>query len=114
MKERKMLKSRQPKTTKRTRYTRKSTLNGHWDQWIEPKGVAYLTQTFQPYHAIIKNHGPAYVRLYALRGDDMHLPPGKVRGTFFQENLRVENLSATKPALIEFEFVPLSADFGEA
>ena len=96
------------KSHARARKSSTALNNGHWHQLIEPKGAALLAQTFAPCHFVIKNHGPAHVRLYALRGDDMHLPPGKVRGTFFQEHLRVENLSQKDPVLIEFQFLPIA------
>jgi hypothetical protein len=109
MKELKMMKSRNLKAKKPAGHARNSpvTFSGHWHEWIEPKGAALLAQTFQPCHFIMKNHGPPHVRLYALRGDDMHLGPGKVRGTFFYEHLRVENLSGEEAVLIEFQFLPI-------
>ncbi len=88
-----------------------SASNGHWDQWIEPGGVAYLSQMFLPSHFVIKSHGPGYVGLHALAGDDMQLSPGTVRATFFRD-VRVENLSATATR-IEFEFLPLGSDFSQ-
>jgi len=79
---------------------------GHWSQWIEPRGVAFLAQRLTPCHFHIKNHGPEPVRFFAEHGDHLDLPAGKVRATYASSTITVENESE-KWVLIEFEFVPI-------
>jgi len=80
--------------------------SGHWTQTIEPKGSAFLSQTLGPVYFILKNHGPHNVVLTAHQGDLMDLSPGAVRATYARETITVEN-KGEKPALIEFEFMPI-------
>jgi hypothetical protein len=80
--------------------------SGHWTQSIEPKGSAFLSQTLGPVYFVVKNHGPHNVLLTAHQGDLMDLPSGAVRATYARERITVEN-KGDKPALIEFEFMPI-------
>jgi hypothetical protein len=77
-----------------------------WTQWIEPKGAALLSQTLGPIHFVIKNLGAYTIRLVAQYGDQMDLPPGKVRATYAASTITVEN-KGEKWVLIEFEFYPV-------
>jgi hypothetical protein len=79
--------------------------NGHWMQWIEPKGAAFITQTFGPIYFVMKNHGSNDVMLMAQNGDLMDLAPGAVRATYAYGTITVEN-RGEKRVLIEFDFLP--------
>lgn len=79
--------------------------NGHWMQWIEPKGAAFITQTFGPIYFVIKNHGSNDVMLMAQNGDLMDLAPGAVRASYAYGTITVEN-RGEKRVLIEFDFLP--------
>jgi hypothetical protein len=81
---------------------------GHWNQWIEPRGAALLSEIPQRCYFIIKNHGPASVKLVAQHGDLMDLAAGSVRATYAYGMIRVENPSAER-VLIECDFVPIAA-----
>jgi hypothetical protein len=78
----------------------------HWTQWIKPKGAALLSQMLGPIYFVVKNHGSNNVLLMAQRGDLMDLSPGAVRATYAHGTITVEN-RGEKPALIEFEFIPI-------
>ena len=80
--------------------------SGHWTQSIEPNRSAFLSQTLGPVYFVVKNHGPNKVMLIAHHGDLMDLSPGAVRATYARETITVEN-KGEKPALIEFEFMPI-------
>jgi hypothetical protein len=77
-----------------------------WTQWIEPKGVAFLSQTLTPCHLLIKNHGPEAIRFFAEQGDHLDLPADKVRATYAAGTITAENKS-DKWVLIEFELLPI-------
>ena|SRR5208282_1278409 len=79
---------------------------GHWTQWIEPRGVAFLAQRLTPCHFHIKNHGPEPVRFFAEHGDHLDLSAGKVRATYASSTITVEN-GSEKWVLIEFDFLPI-------
>jgi hypothetical protein len=53
----------------------------YWTQWIKPRGAALLSETLGRCYFVIKNHGPASVKLVAAHGDLMDLPAGAVRAT---------------------------------
>ena len=76
-----------------------------WTQRIEPRGAALLSETLGRCYFVIKNHGPASVKLVAAHGDLMDLPAGAVRATHAHGVVRVENGSA-EWVLIEFDFYP--------
>jgi hypothetical protein len=78
----------------------------HWTQWIEPKGAALISEMLLPCHFVVKNYGPETLRLVAVDGDLMDLPPGTVRATYAKGTVRVEN-RGEKSVLIEFEFYPI-------
>jgi hypothetical protein len=80
---------------------------GKWSQLIKPKGAALLSQTLGPIHFVIKNCGSNNVMLMAQQGDQMDLSPGAVRATYARGTITIENWGE-KPALIEFEFLPIS------
>jgi hypothetical protein len=95
---------------------KKAKLTGHgrrpegptgrfWTQWIEPKGIAFLSQTLTPGHFVINNHGPEGIWLFAEQGVRMDLPAGKVHATYAAGNITVENRTE-KWVLIEFNFLP--------
>jgi hypothetical protein len=79
---------------------------GKWTQWIKPKGAALLSQMLGPVYFVVKNHGSNNVMLNAHYGDLMDLSPGAVRATYARGTITVEN-RGEKPALIEFEFLPI-------
>lgn len=79
---------------------------GHWTQWIEPKRIAFLSQTLTPCLFVIKNHGPEGLWLFAEHGVRMDLPAGKVHATYAAGNITVENRTE-KWVLIEFDFLPI-------
>jgi hypothetical protein len=108
-------KNKMSKSSKKN--VKKAKLTGHgrrpesptgrfWTQWIEPKGVAFLSQTLGPIHFAIKNHGPEHVGLYAEQGVRMDLPAGKAHATYAAGHITVENRSE-KWVLIEFDFYPI-------
>jgi hypothetical protein len=76
-----------------------------WTQCIEPRRAALLSETLGRCYFVIKNHGPASVKLVAAQGDLMDLPVGAVRATYAYGVIRVENGSA-ESVLIEFDFYP--------
>ncbi len=81
--------------------------SGHfWTQQIEPKGAALLSQLLKPCTFVVKNHGPASVRLVAQYGDLMDLAPGAVRATYANGTITVENTGETS-VTIEFDFLPI-------
>jgi hypothetical protein len=80
--------------------------NGHWTQWIKPKGAALLSQMLGPIHFVVKNHGPNSIFLAAGHGDLMDVGVGDVRATYARRVINVENRS-DKAVLIEFEFLPI-------
>jgi hypothetical protein len=103
--------------SKSSKKVKKAKLTGHgrspegptgrfWTQWIEPKGIAFLSQTLTPGHFVIKNHGPEGVWLFAAQGVRMDLPAGKVHATYAAGNITVENRTE-KWVLIEFDFLPI-------
>jgi hypothetical protein len=103
--------------SKSSKKVKKAKLTGHgrrpegptgrfWTQWIEPKGIAFLSQTLTPGHFVIKNHGPEGVWLFAEQGVRMDLPAGKVHATYAAGNITVENRTE-KWVLIEFDFLPI-------
>ena len=59
-----------------------------------------------PVYFVVKNHGSNNVMLMAQYGDLMDLSPGAVRATYARGTITVEN-RGEKPALIEFEFIPI-------
>jgi hypothetical protein len=77
-----------------------------FSEWIAPRGAALLSEMLGPIYFVIKNHGPDGVTLVASYGDLMDLPAGRVRATYAHGTIRVEN-RGEKPALIEFEFLPI-------
>ena len=79
---------------------------GHWTQWIEPRGMAYLAERLTPCHFHIKNHGPELVRFFAEHGDHLDLSAGKVRATYASGTITVKN-GGEKWVLIEFDFLPI-------
>jgi hypothetical protein len=79
---------------------------GHWTQWIQPNGVAFLAQNLMPVHFVIKNAGTESVRLFAEQGVQMDLPAGTVHATYAAGHITVENRS-DKWVLIQFEFLPI-------
>jgi hypothetical protein len=54
----------------------------------------------------VKNHGLTNVLLVAEYGEHFDVSPGTVRATYGRGIIRVEN-PGDKPALIEFEFLPI-------
>jgi hypothetical protein len=80
--------------------------SGHWTQSIEPNRSAFLSQMLGPVYFFVKNHGSNNVTLMAHYGDLMDLPPGAVRATYAHGTITVEN-KGERPALIEFEFMPI-------
>jgi hypothetical protein len=78
----------------------------HWTQLIKPKGAALLSQMLGPIYFVVKNHASNDVMLMAQHGDLMDLSPGAVRATYAHGTITVEN-RGEKPALIEFEFLPI-------
>lgn len=102
------------KTSKKVETAEPASLSGgpkgpserFWTQLIEPNGAALLSQKLGPVSFIVKNHGSEFVRLVAEQGDLMDLPPGAVRATYARGTITVENRSK-KPALIEFDFMPI-------
>src|SRR5947209_19476067 len=81
--------------------------SGHfWTQQIEPKGAALLSQLLKPCTFVVKNHGPASVRLAAQYGDLMDLAPGAVRATYANATITVENTGETS-VTIEIDFLPI-------
>lgn len=80
--------------------------NGHWTQWIKPKGAALLSETMGRAHFVLKNHGPGDVFLMAEHGDLMDLSAGNARVTYAYGTVRVENRTEN-PVFIEFDFKPL-------
>jgi hypothetical protein len=81
--------------------------DGHWTVWIKPSGAALLSETLGRVLFFLKNHGPGEVFLMAEQGDLMDLPAGNARATYAHGTVRVENRTES-PALIEFDFLPLS------
>ena len=77
-----------------------------WTQWVQPQGAALLSEMLGPVYFVVKNHGSNNVMLMANQGDLMDLSPGAVRATYARGTIRVEN-RGVKPALIEFDFVPI-------
>jgi hypothetical protein len=77
-----------------------------WTQIIAPKGAALLSERLGPVYFVVKNHAEDNVVLVAGQGDLMDLRPGAVRATYARGTIRVEN-KAKKPALIEFQFLPV-------
>jgi hypothetical protein len=78
-----------------------------WTQWIEPKRVAYISETLMPVHFVIKNHGPGPVFLVAAQGKRMDLLPDSVHATYACGTIWVENRDEKLGALIEFDFLPI-------
>jgi hypothetical protein len=77
-----------------------------WTQWIEPKSAALLSETLGPVHFVVKNRASNNVLLVAENGDVFDVSPDTVRATYARGTIRVEN-PGEKPALIEFEFLPI-------
>jgi hypothetical protein len=95
------------KKTKRASHDGSSLLSGRfWTQWIAPKGAALLSERVGPVYFVVKNHGQTNVLLVAEYGERFDVSPGTVRATYGRGTIRVEN-PGDKPALIEFEFLPI-------
>jgi hypothetical protein len=102
-----MASSKKSKTATLTRSHALPPSSGHWTQYIEPHGAALLSEMLQRCHFIVKNHGPATVKLVAQHGDLMDLPSGAVRATYAFGLIRVENPSKER-VFIEFDFLPVT------
>jgi hypothetical protein len=95
------------KKTNRAGHDGSPVLSGRfWTQWIAPKGAALLSERLGPVYFVVKNHGLTNVLLVAEYGEHFDVSPGTVRATYGRGIIRVEN-PGDKPALIEFEFLPI-------
>jgi hypothetical protein len=99
-------KSAVPAKQEHTVPSREKGCTGHWNQWIEPKRAALLSQTEGPIYFVVKNRGSNTVMLMEQHGDLMDLAPGAVRATYAYGTINVEN-RGEKPVLIEFDFLPI-------
>ena len=79
---------------------------GHWTQSIEPKSAALLSKMLGPTCFVVKNLGSNNLLLASVHGAPMDLSPGAVHATYTYGDIRVEN-PGEKPALIEFDFLPI-------
>jgi hypothetical protein len=102
-----MASSKKSKAATLTRSHALPPSGGHWTQHIEPHGAALLSEMLQRVYFIIKNHGPATVKLVAMHGDLMDLPSGAVRATYAVGLIRVENPSKER-VFIAFDFLPIT------
>ena len=91
-------------TSKNIRYL-PTTPNGRWQQRIDPRARAFLSETLGPVCLVIQNCGPGIVMLFADHGDAMVLSPGAVRATYAQGDITIENRS-DKPGIVEFKIHP--------
>ncbi|MGD0420819.1 MAG: hypothetical protein ABSA68_14765 [Xanthobacteraceae bacterium] len=76
----------------------------HWFQRVEPNGAAVLADKIARCTVVVKNFGPAEVKISAY-GAIMLLSAGEVRGTEAWGDVTVQN-QYDEPALIAFDFVP--------
>ena len=71
-----------------------------WTQWIEPWGVALLSQTLGPVYFVVKNRGPNDIWLAAQCSDLMDVRAGDVRATYAYGTITVLARAATYRSIV--------------
>jgi hypothetical protein len=80
--------------------------NGRWTVPVNPRKTLIVTQTLRPSHVIVRNRGPATVKLVAQDSDLIDLSPGDLRVTYAAGTVKLDAWG-DQYALVDLEIQPI-------